>query len=304
LYRFVGQYNLGPHVQQALEQLADRSALLNLPASEQINQPPPDPAAQLRMLAESRSYALGKLSRLPNFMAIQTITRFDNSPTTLKYFKAMTDREGFHRVGTVQREITFQNGREVVDASQGVSETKRKDSGLESHGEFGTEVAVVLMDLEKGSTVFDHWEPTMGGPAAVYRYSVPRESSHYEVTDACLEHVSFHDTPAYHGELAVDPRSGTILRLTLEVESKPSDPVSHVASVIEYGPVVIGNRRSICPLRSVTFMVEEVNGCAHGKQKLQKPVAMINQTIFSNYHRFGSSATMIFNEAENGHTSP
>jgi hypothetical protein len=84
------------------------------------------------------------------------------------------------------------------------------------------------------------------------------------------------------------------------VESKPGDPVSHVASVIEYGPVVLGNHRSICPLRSLTFMVEEANGCSHGNHKLQKPVSMINQTIFSNYHRFGSSTTMIFNEAQNG----
>ena len=92
--------------------------------------------------------------------------------------------------------------------------------------------------------------------------------------------------------------------MTLEADSTPGDPVSHVASVVEYGPVVLGNRRSICPLRSLAFMVEEANGCAHGKQKLQKPVAMVNQTIFSNYHRFGSSVTMIFNEAENGHTLP
>jgi hypothetical protein len=94
------------------------------------------------------------------------------------------------------------------------------------------------------------------------------------------------------------------LRMTLAAESKASDPVSHVASVIEYGVVVLGNQRSICPLRSLAFMVEEANGCAHGNHKLQKPFAMINQTIFSNYHRFGSSATMILDETANGRVSP
>jgi hypothetical protein len=160
------------------------------------------------------------------------------------------------------------------------------------------------MDLEKGATVFDHWEQTMGGPAAVYRYTVPRESSHYEVTNQCQEHVSFHDTPAYHGELAINPRSGAIMRMMLEVDSKADDPVSHIASVVEYGPIVLGKQRSICPLRSLTFMVQEVDGCTRGKQKLDKPVAMINQTIFSNYHRFGTSATMIFNEAESQRVTP
>jgi hypothetical protein len=158
--------------------------------------------------------------------------------------------------------------------------------------------------VEKGSIVFDHWELSMAGPAAVFQYSVPRESSHYEVTDACQDHVSFHDLPGYRGEIALDPQRGAILRMTVVAESKPGDPVTHVASVIEYGLVVLGNRRSICPLRSLTFMNEEVNGCGHGNHKLQKPVIMINQTIFSNYHRFGSNATMIFDEAGNSHASP
>lgn len=304
LYRLVGKYELGPHVQQALEQLADRSALLKLPPGEQLQQPPPDQAAQQKMLAESRNYIVSELSHLPNFIATQTTTRFDNSPVALKYFQSATDGAGFHRVGTVRREITFRDGKEVVAASHESSDARQPVIGLQSRGEFGTEAATVLMDLEKGTASFDHWEQTMGGPAAVFRYVVPRESSHYEVTDECKEHVSFHDTPGYQGELAIDPRSGAILRMTLETESKSGAPVSHVASVVEYGPVVLGNRRSICPLRSLTFMVEEANGCAHGKQTLQKPLEMINQTIFSNYRRFGSSIRMIVNGAENGPIPP
>ena len=209
------------------------------------------------MFEESRAYVLRELSHLPNFMATQTTTRFDDSPT-LKYFQAPTDQAGFHRVGSIQRRITFQDGKEVTDGGAGTEQAKTKDGGgLESHGEFGAEAAVVLMDLEKGTISFDHWEQSMAGPATVYRYSVPREFSHYEVTDACQDHISFHDLPGYSGEIAVDPKTGAILRMTLEAESKPGDPVSHVASVVEYGLVVLGNRRSICPLRSLTFMDEE-----------------------------------------------
>ena len=304
MYRFIGKYNLGAHVQQVLEQLADRSALLRIPESEQLRRPPPNAAEQQKMLQESRAYVLRELSHLPNFMATETTSRFDDSPTTLKYFQAMTDHAGFHRVGSMQRKITFQDGKEVTDGTLGTDPAKRKEFGLDSRGEFGTEAAVVLMDVEKGSILFDHWEQSMAGPSAIYQYSVPRESSHYEVTSACPDHVSFHDTPGYHGELGLDPQTGAISRMTLEADSKPTDPVSHVASVIEYGMVVLGSRRSICPLRSLTFMIEESNGCGHGNHKLQKPVTMINQTIFSNYHRFGSNATLIFDEAGNIHASP
>ncbi|MGA8740034.1 MAG: hypothetical protein WB561_02480 [Terracidiphilus sp.] len=297
LYRLIGKYNLGAHVQQALEQLADRSALLKLPVSEQLPLSPPSQQEQRAMVKQSRVYVLGELSHLPNFVATQTTTRFDDSPLTLKYFQATTDRSGFHRVGTIQRKITFRDGKEVTESNSGSNDTKQKGTGLESRGEFGTEAAVVLMDLQQGTAVFDHWEQSMAGPAAVYEYLVPRESSHYEVADTCQDRVSFHDTPGYHGEIALDAKSGAILRMTLEAESKTGAPISHVASVIEYGVVVLGNQRSICPLRSLAFMVEEANGCAHGNHKLQKPLAMINQTIFSNYHRFGSTVTMIPDEA-------
>ena len=304
MYRFVGKYNLGVHVQQALEQLADRSALMKLPAAEQILRSPPDSAMQQKMLRESRAYVLRELSHLPNFMATQTTTRFDDSPVTMKYFQATADHAGFHRVGSEQRRITFRDGREVTDESTGTEQAKGKANRLESRGEFGAEAAVVLMDVEKGSIAFDHWEQSMAGPVAAFRYSVPREFSHYEVTDACQDRISFHSLPGYSGELALDPKSGAILRITVVAESRPGDPITHVASVIEYGLVVLGNRRSICPLRSLTFMNEEANGCGHGNHKLRKPVMMVNQTIFSNYHRFGSDATMIFDQAGNSQSAP
>jgi hypothetical protein len=309
LYRLVGRYNLGPHLQLVLEQMADRSALLDLPAAERLHQRAPDSAGQAKMLAESRSYATRELAHLPDFIATETTTRFDTSPIALKYYGSESDSAGFHRLGDDRHLITFRDGREIIDDSRTPQDLRQsspnqKGGALRSRGEFGAEAAVVLMDLQKGSATFDHWEQTMGGLAAVYHYSVPREASHYDVTNQCKDRVTFHDTPAYRGELAVDPESGAILRITLETESNPGDPVSHVASVVEYGPVILGNRRSICPLRSLTFMVQEIDGCTRRKQKLEKPVAMINQTIFSNYRRFGSSVRLIMSEGENGRALP
>ena len=303
MFRWIWKYHLGPHMQQALEQLSDCSALLKLPDQEEPRLPAPDAAAQQATLQAARTYTLRELSHLPNFVATRTTTRFDDAPPPLKYWQT-TAGNGLHRVGSIQRQITFRDGKEVTDEPPAPTQTKFQGSTLESRGELGTEAAVVLMDVEHGDIAFSHWEQTMAGLAAVYQYSVPREASHYQVNDDCREHGSFQNAPAYHGMLALDPRTGAIFRMTLEAESKPGDPVSHVASVIEYGPVVLGRHRSICPLRSLVFMVEEANGCSHGGRKLQKPVTMINQTIFSNYHRFGSSSTIIFNQAENGQTVP
>lgn len=299
MFRLIWKYHLGPHMQQALEQLSDRTALLDLPGNEEPKLPAPDAAAQQVMLQAAQAYVLRELSHLPNFIATQTTTRFDDAPPPLKYWQTPAG-DGLHRVGSVQRQITYRDGKEVTDSPRSSADQKFQASALESRGEFGTEAAVVLMDVKQGNVAFSHWEQTMAGTAAVYQYSVPRESSHYQVNEDCRERGSFHDSPAYHGTLALDPKTGAIFRMTLEAESKPDDPVSHVASVIEYGPVVLGQHRSICPLRSLAFMVEEAKGCSPGSHKLQKPVTMINQTIFSNYHRFGSSTTIMFSEAENG----
>ena len=299
LYRLVGQYKLDARAQSILQQMADRSALLKLPAAEEIPLPAPDAEKQSALFNAARDYVFGKLSHLPDFVAVRTTTTFDNAPAALKFLQTGTEGTEFRRRDVVQEQITFRDGKEVLEPTSG-QETSKADSAFQSTGEFGTQAAVVLMDIEQGSVSFDHWENTMGGVAAVYRYSVGRATSHYEVTDRCAEHGTFHDIPAYHGSIALSPRSGAILRLTLEADAEQDDPVSHVASVVEYGPVVIGNQRSICPLRSIAFIVQEQRGCSKGGHKLQKPIAMVNQTIFSNYHRFGSSSTMVFDEANSG----
>ncbi len=299
LYRLVGQYKLAPHVQMVLQQIADRSALLKLPQGEEIPQLAPDAEAQSALFNAARDYVAGTLSHLPDFIATRTTTTFDNTSAPLSFVQAGIENAGFRRRDIIQSQITFRDGKEVLQPASQSLKPGSADAAFQSRGEFGTQAAVVLMDIEQGSVSFDHWENTMAGVGAVYRYSVPRQNSHYEVTDQCEEHASFHDIPGYHGQIALSPRSGAILRITLEAESEPDDPISHVASVIEYGPVVIGNRRSICPLRSLAFMIQEAKGCSHGSHKLQKPVAMVNQTIFSNYHRFGSSSTMVFDETDN-----
>lgn len=302
LYRLVGQYKLDTHAQMILQQMADRSALLKLPAGEEIPLAAPDAETQSALFNAARDYVFGKLSHLPDFIAVRTTTTFDNAPAALKFLETETESAGFRRRDVVQKQITFRDGKEILEPTSAEGTVKADDPAFQSRGEFGTQAAVVLMDIEQGSVSFDHWENTMGGVAAVYRYAVPRATSHYEVTDRCAEHGTFHDMPAYHGSIALSPRSGAILRLTLEADAEQGDPVSHVASVIEYGPVVIGNQRSICPLRSIAFMVQEARGCSRSGHKLQKPIAIVNQTIFSNYHRFGSSSTMVFDEADSGNS--
>lgn len=91
------------------------------------------------------------------------------------------------------------------------------------------------------------------------RYAVPQEMLHYQVSfgyAAGMANDQEHGTPqfaAYHGEIAIDPETGSILRITLETELKPPYEDFRHAVAVEYGSVTIGDRAYICPVESVAL---------------------------------------------------
>jgi hypothetical protein len=115
------------------------------------------------------------------------------------------------------------------------------------------------MPLTTRSLVWSHREQGATGPEAVFSYAVPAEKSHYLVEYCCVygkdrkKLVHFKEFSAYQGQIAVDPSNGTILRLVLRVDPKPTDPFVKADIVVEYGPVKIGGKTYICPVRSVAL---------------------------------------------------
>jgi hypothetical protein len=110
----------------------------------------------------------------------------------------------------------------------------------------------------------------------------------------------FHKVPAYHGSLFIDPAAGVIRRVTLVAELGDG-PVSRADTVIEYGPVTIGDRKFICPLRSMYVWEGPPE---FGQPPSEIPVASVqalepkgtlyvNETSFTNYHRLGSEIRIL-----------
>jgi hypothetical protein len=61
-------------------------------------------------------------------------------------------------------------------------------------------------------------------------------------------------------------------------------------TLIEYGPVAIGDRSFICPMRSLTLRMDQVNP---NETTGATPLLRLNETKFTNYHRFGSTVRML-----------
>ncbi len=101
----------------------------------------------------------------------------------------------------------------------------------------------------------------------MFTFAVPRKQSHYVVNYCCFptsentggmgsytiatSFEPFHATPGYHGELFVEPESGTIVRLITEAEMKPADFVQQEDTRIDYGTMPVADKQYIVALRSM-----------------------------------------------------
>ena len=203
-------------------------------------------------------------------------------------------------MGTTSREITYRDGRETVLEITGQifkSSPEESQPGLSSQGEFGPILATVLGDASNGSMAWSYWEKSEVGMVAVFRYNIPQGASHY-IVDFCCENDEYpnfpgsfyHGTPAYSGSVSIDPETGAVQRLTVEAELDPTGPITRSAVAVEYGKVDIGGRGYICPVHSVAISSSKSYLV---KFKRDTTILRINDVIFANYHRFGSSMRVV-----------
>src|SRR5208283_3618630 len=165
-----------------------------------------------------------------------------------------------HPIGATSVTVQYRDGREVIDSGPG-QKPQPMTEGLTTVGVFGPILAVVLLDAAQSKLTWSRWEQSANSLEAVFSYSVPKKKSHYEVNYCCIAVQAatqaanvepFLQLVGYHGQMAVDPATGTILRLELEAELKATDPVVKAAMVVEYAPVEIGRLMYICPVRNIS----------------------------------------------------
>jgi hypothetical protein len=302
----------GKKTAQALQLLADQSAFLEPPAGEILSKATPQMAEQLRLYQGAVNFASVTIEKLPDFLATRTTHTFDNSAVTMT---TDASRMGFsahgplHANGDYSRQITFRAGAEVnVDAAAQDKQEKHGEvpPGLTSYGEFGPFLVTVLSDSARGQITWSHWEQTRAGPAAVFRYEVPQEASHYTVDYCCVLFVpllaagggkentkgantprNFHAAPGYHGYLYLDPQTGAVLRVTLQAEMHSDEPMTRLGVWVEYGSVQIGEKNYLSAVRSTALMV------LHTWREGEPSLMQLNEVTFTNYHRFGSAAHIL-----------
>ena len=298
----------GPESRQALVALADQSAFLDPPAAEIPATATPDLDTQRKIMAQAVDYAVRTISKLPDFFATRDTIHFEDTPPR----QLDTGYRPLHPVARTSATLLYRDGKEVVDsgAAKG-SPSQQAAPALTTSGVFGLILGTVLVDSSHGKLVWSHWEQAAAGAEAVFHYAVPREQSHYRVEFCCVRgdhgNGAFKQLSGYHGEITVDPLNGAVLRLTLEADLQPTDPLVRSDIVVEYGPVEIGGKTYICPIKSVSITVSpalasDASEMQRYRGKLldkdnwaarEHLQTLLNDVVFEQYHLFRAEARIL-----------
>jgi len=290
----------GKKAREALVAVADLSSFLDPPPTDVPADVSPDESALRSMISLAADYLNETIHKLPDFYATRATVRYEETP---QYLEASTPVE-YRPLRVAARSkatVLYRNGKEVVD-SGGAKGKKRKaeDGYLVTYGVFGPLLGVVTDAIASGLT-WSHWEVGAGGPHAVFAYRIPAEKSRYQVGACCLPdgdgNISFEETVGYHGQIAIDPASGAILRLELVADLKSTTPLVRSDIMIEYDRVEIGGKTYICPVRSVsTSRGRSVIVLTEWDESFRTygPYAtMLNDVTFERYHMFRAKSRVL-----------
>jgi hypothetical protein len=268
----------------ALMAVGDAAVFLDPPQSEMLDKAAPDPADQRQIVSRASDYLKTIIPKLPYLYARRITNVFEEEWT-------VQDKEGWHKPGPLpfkknfRATVLYRSGKEVVRAEGA------EQGSLITLGTFGPILSAVIMDNLRNPIEWRGWENGPNGAIAVFQFQVPQKNSHYAVSLPAAG-LGVARRTGYRGEIAIDPDSGTILRLALQ-----SDPVfgfhaiDHGDIMLEYGSVAIGGRTYTCPVRGVSMS----RGSYWEARNKTGAFILLGDVVFTDYHVFRSESRILPN---------
>jgi VWFA-related protein len=236
----------------------------------------PPTVEQLKLLETVRDNALKYSGRLPNFICTQATRR-------------MIDPNGKGEWRTIEEAsdlLSFYDGQEHYAPL--TARTKARDgewpASVSSAGEFGSMLKEVFEPASMARFAWLRREQVRGRTLQVFSYTVQAAHSRYRITyrGAQQKDPVF---AAFHGQVAVDPETGTVLRLSLQTEPLPADlPVRQVSLAIDYDEVAVADQIYLLPIAATIDV------------RLHKRTVARNEVTFRSYQRFSSDSRITFQQ--------
>ena len=295
----------GKKARQALTAMADQSAFLTPPAEDTLNLSPPSIADQQQIIQRTVSYVSRTIPILPNLNAARTKILYLEPPHAHgQTWKADLGNHSLDPVIITKAAVHVSKGKEITqEISSSVLRKSYEDRSLHTEGAFGPILASVLVAVagSRSKLQWNRWEKGDHGSLAVFRYNIPGGTPTFHVGFCCLAvddgQFSFEtDAPSF-GEMTVDPTTGAILRLTIQADLAWRLPLHRSDIMVEYGPVILGERSYICPILSVSISrsrsLVEVSEFGE-KFKVYAPFeTILSDARYENYHLFRSSSRVL-----------
>lgn len=270
----------GAKTVEALETLLEESRRLPAPTGPPAfsSPPPPDAAAQDRVLQSAAVHSLDYAASLPDFICTEMVRRYedvqprekpnwslkDTLTVKLSYFSHAED----YKLEAINGHPTYRNFNEV--------------GGAVSEGEFGSLLLSLFRGADRTRFAWDHWTTLRGRPALVYRFRIPLEESEYNVQYARGDVGPISAHSGQSGFIEVDQATNRVLRIYAVAQDLPPDfPVTNVTTLLDYDFVDISGQQYLLPLHALVRM---------GTHWVQTR----NEVSFEAYRKFGSDTTITF----------
>lgn len=284
---------------RSLQAITDRLGVPGPPGEQISADPPPSNAVQQQTLSSAVGYLQRTIPMLPDFFATRT---------TVQYGEISPGREAqqeqpeipLHVVARSTASVLYRDGAEIVDVFSGKS--RETDRALETYGTFGPLLSAVQSALNlSGAVTWHRWEQDPDGRRAVFNYVVSSAFSKYNVMGCCLPdgggRRGFTVMPGYRGEIALDPATGAILRVELDADLQGFVPADRSDMMVSYGPVQIGGKTYILPMRSISMVrrrsVWDLWEWGEGFRTWGPYETSINVFTFTDYHMFRASSRIL-----------
>lgn len=172
---------------------------------------------------------------------------------------------------------------------------------MRTYGTFGP-ILSLLQFVSKlpGDVTWASWEQSINGRRAVFRYRLAGAPT-LTLSGCCYPNGSKGARVGFaansHGEFVVDPGTGAVLRVQTEHDLPGFVPTKRSDMMVSYGPMEIGGKMYVVPLRSVAIwrsrsaaalLQWNVGFSAWGPYETQ-----MNVFTFDQYHLFRGAARVL-----------
>jgi VWFA-related protein len=285
-------------LRESLGLIADESTFLDPPSAELSADPPPDQAEQQRILKIAADYLDHLIPRLPDFFATRMAVYYREVASYPGL--ATTDvSEPLHAEQQSQETVLYRKGKEIVSSAS--PQTSAVALPLQTYGTFGPILSLLqFVSKSPGDVTWDSWEQSINGRRAVFRYRLA-DAPTLTLSGCCYPNggkgarVRF--AADSHGKFVVDPGTGAILRVQTEYDLSGFVPTKRSDMMVSYGPVEIGGKMYVVPLRSVNIWrsrsVAEVLQWNVGFFTWGPYETQMNVFTFDQYHLFRGKARVL-----------